>query len=186
MYRQTYLWRHERMERILREMQCVKNCHHIQEQVSKLIKGRVRILLEAFKDAFCLRIEPQILSEIHCTWAKIRGTHVARSMDWWVKERITKNEEEWMEGALSEMFQDSINFQVNGNPVLCAFRPSCPTGFSRAFSISFISKMAFRADWAVKINSHAFRGRPGGISGVILGPIWGLFWSVFWVYYLRT
>ena len=35
-----------------------------------------------------------------------------------------------MERALLEKFQDEITFQVNGNPALCAFRPSCPTGFS--------------------------------------------------------
>ena len=35
-----------------------------------------------------------------------------------------------MERALPETLQDNISLQANGNPALCAFRPSCPTGFS--------------------------------------------------------
>ena len=73
-----------------------------------------------------------------------------------------------MEGALSEMFQDNIKFQVNGNPALRAFRPSCPTGSSRG---------VFR--WFYKV-----LGLPGAsgrglncsrLARLILDDFWGRF-----------
>ena len=91
-----------------------------------------------------------------------------------------------MEGALSEMFQDNINFQVNGNPVLCAFRPSCPTGSPGVFFVGFIRFWGFREPPGGVSSAVDSRGSFWTILGVILGLIWAPFWSSFWVLFLKV
>ena len=88
-----------------------------------------------------------------------------------------------MEGALSEMFQDNIHFQVNGNPALCAFRPSCPTGSPGVFFVGFIRFWGFREPLGGVSSAVHSRGSFWTILGVILGLIWAAFGAPFGCYF---
>ena len=86
-----------------------------------------------------------------------------------------------MEGALSEMFQDNIHFQVNGNPALCAFRPSCPTGSSRGvfrwfykvLGLPGASGRGLNCSRLARLILDDFGGRFGAHLGTILELILG-------------
>ena len=76
--------------------------------------------------------------------------------------------------------------QANGNPALCAFRPSCPTGFPGGVFVGFKRFWGFWAPPGGVSEAVRSRGSFGSILGVILRPILGPFWSVCLVYYVST
>ena len=88
--------------------------------------------------------------------------------------------------TLPETFEEKRALQTNGKPALCAFRPSCPTGFSGGVFVGFKRFWGFWAPPGGVSEAVRSRGSFWSILGVILRLILGPFWSVFLVYYVRT